>query len=145
MGERVLFGPTEQCVLDQAKAIRKNVWLSELELYAIKTQVEDEPQSELCREQHVTVEIETVETDVRTVAAEINDAENSISDTEGDLSKKHWTSVEQLKEIMVEGRTGDAIMIKKVDKKFLKVQTDRINDAIKYLKSKKHFRNEQFD
>ena len=45
MGERVLFGPTEQCVLDQAKAIRKNVWLSELELYAIKRQVEDEPQS----------------------------------------------------------------------------------------------------
>ena len=34
-GERVLFGPTEQCVLDQAKAIRKNVWLSELELHAI--------------------------------------------------------------------------------------------------------------
>ena len=37
---------------------------------------------------------------------------------------------------MVEGRTGDGIMIKKVDKKVLKVQTDRVNEAIKYLKSK---------
>lgn len=44
--------------------------------------------------------------------------------------------VEQLKEIMREGRTCDGIMFKKVDKKVLKVQTDRVNEAIKYLKSK---------
>ena len=37
---------------------------------------------------------------------------------------------------MVERRTGDGIMFKKVDKKFLKVQTDKVNEAIKYLKSK---------
>ena len=37
---------------------------------------------------------------------------------------------------MVEGRTGNGIMFKKVDKKVLKVQTDRVNEAIKYLKSK---------
>ena len=37
---------------------------------------------------------------------------------------------------MVEGRTGNGIMFKKVDKKVLKVQTDKVNEAIKYLKSK---------
>ena len=37
---------------------------------------------------------------------------------------------------MVEGRTGDGIMFKKVDKKVWNVQTDRINEAIKCLKSK---------
>ena len=37
---------------------------------------------------------------------------------------------------MVEGRTGNVIMFKKVDKKVLKVQTDKVNEAIKYLKSK---------
>ena len=37
---------------------------------------------------------------------------------------------------MVGGRTGDGIMFKKVDKKVLKVQTDRVNEAIKQLKSK---------
>ena len=40
---------------------------------------------------------------------------------------------EQLKKIMVEGRTGDGIILKKVDKKVLKVQTDSVNEAIKYL------------
>ena len=37
---------------------------------------------------------------------------------------------------MVNGWTGDGIMFKKVNKKVSKVQTDRINEKIKYLKSK---------
>ena len=37
---------------------------------------------------------------------------------------------------MVEERTGDGIMFKKVDKKLLKIQTDRVNESIKHLKSK---------
>ena len=41
-----------------------------------------------------------------------------------------------MKEIIVEGRTDDGIMFKNVNKKVLKVQTDRVNDTIKYLKSK---------
>ena len=48
--ERGMFESTEQRVRDQAMAIRINGWLSELELEAIKWQVEDEYQSELCRE-----------------------------------------------------------------------------------------------
>ena len=62
--ERGKFESTERRVCEQAKAVRKNGWLSELELEAIKRQVEDESQGELCREQEVTVEPETVETDV---------------------------------------------------------------------------------
>ena len=53
-----------------------------------------------------------------------------------DLSEEHGTLVGKLKEIMVEGGTGDSIMFKKVDKKVFKVQTDRVNEAIKCLKSK---------
>ena len=52
------------------------------------------------------------------------------------MSEEYRTTVEQLKEIMVEGRTDDGIMFKNVNKKVLKVQTDRVNDTIKYLKSK---------
>ena len=44
--------------------------------------------------------------------------------------------LEQLKRIMMEGRTGYGIMFKKVNKKVLKVQTDRINELINYLKNK---------
>ena len=52
------------------------------------------------------------------------------------MSEEHQVIVEQLKKIMVEGRTDDRIMFKKVDIKVLKVQTDRVSEAIKYLKSK---------
>ena len=37
---------------------------------------------------------------------------------------------------MVEGRTGDGIMFKKVDKKVWKAQADRLNEVINCLKSK---------
>ena len=40
--DRGLFELTEQRVCDQARAIKKNGWLSQLELEAIKRQVEDE-------------------------------------------------------------------------------------------------------
>ena len=37
---------------------------------------------------------------------------------------------------MLEGKTSDGIIFKKVDKKTLRVQTDKVNKAIKYFKSK---------
>ena len=40
--DRGLFESTEQRVCDQARAIRRNGWLSQLELKTIKIQVEDE-------------------------------------------------------------------------------------------------------
>ena len=52
------------------------------------------------------------------------------------MSVEHQVIVEQLKKIMVEGRKGDSIIFKKVDQKVLKIQTNRVNEAIKYLKSK---------
>ena len=61
------------------------------------------------------MDAETVEKDVGTVEEEINNAGDSIGDTEGDLSEELLAIVEQLKKIMVEGRTGNDIKIKKVD------------------------------
>ena len=74
--ERGMFESTEQRVCGQARAIRKNDWLSELELEAIKRQVEGESQGKLCREQDVTMDAETAETDAGTAEEEINDAED---------------------------------------------------------------------
>ena len=131
-----MFESMEQRVCDQARAIRRNGWLSELELEAFKRQIEDESQDDLWEGQNVTVEI-----DAGTGEEEINDAEDSIGDTDGDMNEKHRLIVEQLKETMREGRTCYGIMFKNVDKKVLKFQTGRVNEAIKYLKSKYH-RNE---
>ena len=93
--------------------------MSELELETIKRQVEGESQDELFREQDVAVGADTVEIDVRTVQEEIHDTDVSSSDPEVDLSEEHQMIVEQLKKIMLEGRTGDGIMFKKVDKKWI--------------------------
>ena len=80
--ESGMFESIEQCVYDQVREIRKNVWLSELELKSIKRQVEGEFQDEVCREQDVTVGAQTIETDAGIVAEGMNDAEDSIGDTE---------------------------------------------------------------
>ena len=121
---------TEQRACDQARAIRKNGLLLEPELEAIKRQLEDEFHNELSRQQDVAVDAETVEIDVGTAEEEVNDAEDSIGETEGDLSEEHQVIVEQLIKIKVERRTGEDIMFKKVDKKALNIQTDRVNEAI---------------
>ena len=53
---RGLSESTEQRVCDQARAIRINGWLSQLELEAIKRQLEDEFQGELGEDAATEVE-----------------------------------------------------------------------------------------
>ena len=156
---RGLFQSTEQRVCDQARAIRKNGRLPQLELETIKRQVEYEFQGEFGED--AATEVETVENEdtaenedmvenkVESVAEEIANVEevnnnviDSVDDTRHNLNDEHRKIVERLNEIMLEGKTSDEIVLKKVDKKISKVQTDRVNDAIKYFKSKKHHRNE---
>ena len=79
----------------------------------------------------------------RSVAEEIvnveevnNNAIGSVDDTRHTLNDEHRKIVERLNEILLEGKTSDGIMFKKVDKNTLKVQTGRGNEAIKYFKSK---------
>ena len=68
------------------------------------------------------LETEAAETDVRTVEEKMNNGDDSVGNNEGDSSEEFQTIIEQLKGIMVEGRTGDSFMFKKVNKKVLKVQ-----------------------
>ena len=151
--DRGLFESTEQRVCYQARAIRKNGWLSQLELEIIKRQVEDEFQDEFGED--VATEVETVENEdtafnedlgknaTEPVAEEIvnveevnNNVIDSVYDTRHNLNDEHRKIVERLNEIMLDRKTSDSVMFKKVDKKTLKVQTDRVNDASKYFKSK---------
>ena len=61
---------------------------------------------------------------------------DSVDDRRHNLIDEHRKIVERLNEIMLEGKTSYDIMLKKIDKTTLKVQTDTVNDAIKYFKSK---------
>ena len=75
--DRGFFESTEQRICDQARAIRKNGWLSQLKLETIKRQVEDEFQDEFG---------EDAATDVVTVENE-DTAENE------DMAKNETESV----------------------------------------------------
>ena len=84
-----------------------------------------------------------VENEPESVAEEIlnveevnNNAIDSVDDTRHNLNDEHQKIVEGLNEITFVGKTSDGIMFKKVDKKTMKVQTDGVNDVIKYFKSK---------
>ena len=150
--DRGLFESTKQRVCHQARVIRKNGRLSQLELEAIKRQVEDKFHDEFGEDAPTEVEaVENedtteneamVENGVESIAEEIVNVEevnNNVTDSANDsrhtLNDEHRKIVERLNE-MLEGKTSDGIKFKKVDKKTLKVQTDRVNEAIKYFKSK---------
>ena len=120
---------------------------------SIKRQVEDEFQGQFGED--AATEVETVENEdtaeneamvenkVKSVAEEIvnveemnNNVIDSFDDTRHTLNDEHRKIDERLNEIMLEGKTSDDIIFKKVDKKTLKVQTYRVDEAIKYFKSK---------
>ena len=128
--DRGLFESTEQRVCDQARAIRKNGWLLQLELEAIKRQVEDEFQGEFGEDDPTEVEtVENedtaeneamVENEVEPVAEEIGNVEevdnnvtDSADDTRHTLNDEHRKIVERLNEIMLKGKTSDGIKTKR--------------------------------
>ena len=129
-----MFESTEQRVCDQARAIRKSGLLSQLELETIKRQVEDEFQGEFGED--AATEVETVENEDTTENKDMvkNEAESvaeetvnveevnnnvidSVGDTRHNLNDEHRKIVEQLNEIMLEGKARDDIMLTKVVKK----------------------------
>ena len=134
--ERGMFESTEQRVCDQARAIRKNGWLSELELEAIKRQVENESQSDIYREQIEVVTIEPVGDVDDIVEEELGDVRDSLSSTVVCLDEDNLLIVNRLKGILAERKTCQGIIFKKVGRKLLKVQAERVNEALKYLESK---------
>ena len=115
---RGLFESTEQRACDQARAIRKNGWLSQIELEAIKRQIEDEFQGEFGEDAATEVETEEnedteeneamVENEVESVAEEIinvdevnNNVIDSVDDTRHTLNDEHRKIVERPNEIML--------------------------------------------
>ena len=125
-----MFESAEQRVCDQARAIRKNGWLSQLELETIKRQVEDEFQGEFG--ENAATEIQTVEiedtaenedmlvNEVESVPEEIvnveevnNNVIESVDDTTHNLNGELRKIVERRNEIMLEGKHVMALCLRK--------------------------------
>ena len=87
-------------------------------------------------EDMVDDEAESVAEEILNIEEVNNNVIDSVDDTGHNLNDEHQKIVERLIEILLEGKPSDGIMFKQIDKKTLKVQTDRVNDTIRYFKSK---------
>ena len=87
-------------------------------------------------EDMVDDEAESVAEEIVNIEEVNNNVIDSVDDTGHNLNDEHQKIVERLIEILLEGKPSDGIMFKQIDKKTLKVQTDRVNDTIRYFKSK---------
>ena len=130
-----MFDSTEQRISDQARAIRKNGWLSELELEMTRRRIEQEGE-----------ESHEMENDARSADMDQNVADNVegglengqnvdfvVNETE-EIPPEERTIIDQIREIIAEGAGNNhGYSFKKVDKKRLEEETRKVNKAIKYV------------
>ena len=144
---RGMFDSTEQRICDQARAIRKNGWLSELELEMIKRKIENEAENEDgnlndgAQSDIANEETEEVRNDQENANYQVDDANvirhdvNEAETNDIEIDQDQRQIVEQLKELMAKGRTTEGIMFKNVDKKTLRCKTEEVNRVVKLMKT----------
>ena len=147
MGLWGMFKSTAQRVCDQARAIRKNGWLSELELEMIKRKIDDEAQNENSSQENGS-QIEIVNEEMMisldqgnyisncNEEGQFNKPRNDIEEAETnevEVDQDHRQVIQKLKEIMKEGKTTEGIMVTKVDKTMFRHATEKVNLAIKFI------------
>ena len=135
------FESTEQRVCDQARTIRKNGWLSELELEMIRRKIEDESQlvSAMDEDNEDEVNMDLKLNDIEDEGdGQMNEAIEVVDVEENDdeISQENKQVVDRLKQIILQGRTSDGILFKKVNKRSLRAQTERVNSVMKFVKTK---------
>ena len=78
--------------------------------------------------------VDPVDIATETGEKELFNVGDGLCDTEGDLNENTRVIVIRLREIIVERRTGYGITFMKVGRRMLKLQTMRMNKAVRYLK-----------
>jgi len=139
--ERGVFYISEQRLCDQARAIRKNGWLSDLELENIQRIVN-------AGNNEVNENIEDVEeTQTENDIIEIGEGNDHMSDEAGQnignlsvnmetLDQETQVIIAQIDEIMIEGRNTVGISFKNVDMKTLNRTTAKVNRVIELIETK---------
>ena len=138
--EHGVFEITEQRLCHQARAIRKNGWLSNLELENIRRMIDAE--NVMVNESIENVEENQTEGDmVRTnegneqIADDSDDLLNSMNANVETLDEEAQHVVAQLNEILVSGRKADGISFKKVDMNILSRTTAKVNRLIELIET----------
>ena len=119
----------------QARAIRKNGWLSDLELENFRRMIEAE--SEIGDESIEDVEESQTERDiVRTserneqIDNDLNETINNVAANVETFDQKTQLIIAQLNKILAGGRNTDGISFRKVEIKTLKRTTAKVNSVI---------------
>ena len=119
----------------QARAIRKNSWLSDLELENFRRMIEAE--SEIGDESIEDVEESQTERDiVRTserneqIDNDLNETINNVAANVETFDQKTQLIIAQLNKILAGGRNTDGISFRKVEMKTLKRTIAKVNSVI---------------
>ena len=129
--ERGTFESTEQRIPDQARAIRKNGWLSELEVETIRRGIEQEGE-ETHEMENVTRSADIDQNVVDDVEGVLENGKNVdfVVNETGDIPPEERTIIDQIREIIAEGLGNNhGFSFKKVDKKRLEEETRKVNKA----------------
>ena len=139
--EHGVFEITEQRLCDQARAIRKNCWLSDLELENIQRMIEAE--SEIMNESIEDVEENQTERDiVRTserneqIGDDSDETINNVAVNAETFNEETQFIIVQLNKILAGGRNTDRIFFKKVGTNTLNRTTAKVNRVIELIETK---------
>ena len=139
--EHGVFEISKQRLCDQARAIRKNGWLSDLELENIRRMIDAE--SEIVNEIIEDVEENQTEKEiVRTsegneqIGDDSDETINNLTANVETLNEETQLIIAQLNEILAGGRNTDGISFKKVDMSTLNRTTVKVNWVIGLVETK---------
>ena len=132
---------TEQRLCDQARTIRKNGWLSDLEVENIRRMIEAE--SETMNESIENMEENQTERNiVRTserneqIGDDLGETINIVAVNDEALDEETQLIIAQLNKILAGGRNTDGISFKKVDMNTLNGTTAKVNRMIELMETK---------
>ena len=136
-----VFEINEQRLCDQARAIRKNGWLSDLELENIRRMIETE--SHIANESTQYVEENQTEEDMirqnkenEEIGNEADERLNNVAANVEALDEETHHIIDKLNDIITSNRNTDGISFKKIDVKILKQTTAKVNRVIELIETK---------
>ena len=136
-----VFEISEQRLCDQARVIRKNGWLSDLELENIRRMIDTESQIANESTQHVE-ENQTEEDMIRTsegnkeIGIEPNEIINNVTANMETIDEETHHIIDKLNDIITSNRNADGISFKKIDMKILKQTIAKVNRVIELIETK---------
>ena len=136
-----VFEISEQRLCDQARAIRKNSWLSDLELENSRRMIDTENQIANESTQYVE-ENQTEEDIIRTsegnkeIEIEPNEIINNVTANMETIDEGTHHIIDKRNDIITSKRNADGISFMKIDMKILKQTIAKVNRVIELIETK---------